>query len=489
MSLLSDGLPLREGDVVAGKYRLVRRIGRGGMAIVLEAEHVVLGHRVALKFLLPNLAHVEEAVERFLREGRAAVQIQSEHVARVLDVGTLDDGLPYLAMEFLQGSDLAQVVRERGTLPVSEGIDYVLQACEALAEAHALGIVHRDLKPENLFLLRRRGEGALVKVLDFGISKVRSAAAGDLTPTAVILGSPQFMPPEQLRSPRKVDARADIFALGAILYELLSGRPVYEANSVSELYGLVAAAAPPPALSAVRQDVPAEVEAAIYRCLAKDPADRPQNVGELAILLAPFAPKQGALSLERIERVLRARDSVRVPAPPGLAPARAVGAAPASSPIRPPGASPLTDEEEAARATRTKTPPGRLRTLLGTLRRARRTWGVAAVAGGAVAAVGGVILLMALSSGEQPRPAAGDGAASALASAEGTTGRAAPSADDARAAPTEPGASAASSETAPPAGAADPSAATAKPTSGPKAPHTPGSSGKSKLPNFGGRVH
>jgi eukaryotic-like serine/threonine-protein kinase len=212
---------VREGDVLAGKYRVDRVLGAGGMGAVVAAYHMQLETKVALKFLLPAMLANEDAVTRFAREARAAVKITNEHVARVLDVGTLESGAPYIVMEYLDGTDLAGWLRQRGPLPIEEAIDFVLQAGEALAEAHALGIVHRDLKPANLFYIRSADGRPTIKVLDFGISKVTnlSASASNLvrTQTATLMGSPFYMSPEQMEATHAVDARTDIrisYAIG-----------------------------------------------------------------------------------------------------------------------------------------------------------------------------------------------------------------------------------------------------------------------------------
>src|SRR5579859_1664764 len=202
-------IPVKEGDLLAGKYRVERVLGVGGMGIVVAARHEQLEQRVAIKFVRDEALDNKEAVERFLREARAAVRLKSEHAAKVLDVGTLESGAPYMVMEFLEGSDLAAVLVERGPLPVEEAAEYVLQACEAVAEAHAAGIVHRDLKPQNLFLARTVGGAPRVKVLDFGVSKTlhgNPTTGGGLTQTRLMLGSPLYMSPEQMRSSRDVDA-------------------------------------------------------------------------------------------------------------------------------------------------------------------------------------------------------------------------------------------------------------------------------------------
>jgi hypothetical protein len=303
----SNVAPVHEGDLLAGKYRVERVIGAGGMGVVVAAQHLQLGKLVAVKFLLPQVCANAEAVGRFLREARAAVQLESEHVARVIDVGTLETGAPYMVMEYLVGADLGQVLQARGPLPIEEAVDYVLQACEAIAEAHALGIVHRDLKPANLFLTQRKDGSALVKVLDFGISKAtgdEAAIQPSLTATSAVMGSPQYMSPEQMRSSKNVDSRTDIWSLGMILYELLAGRPAYEADTLPGLCAMIATDPPPP-LRKVRPDVPAELEAVVMRCLAKDPEQRVHDVGELATALLAFGTKGSRVSVERTVRVIQ----------------------------------------------------------------------------------------------------------------------------------------------------------------------------------------
>jgi serine/threonine-protein kinase len=302
-------MSVNPGDVLAGKFRIERVLGQGGMGVVVAAYHLQLDERVALKFLLPDALQNAEAVARFAREARAAVKIKSEHVARVSDVGTLETGAPYMVMEYLEGRDLSAYVRESGPLPPSEAADYVLQACEALAEAHALGIVHRDLKPANLFLTRRADGTACVKVLDFGISKLTNPGASDpgfsMTRTQAIMGSPLYMSPEQMASSRQVDGRTDIWAIGAILYELMTGRVPFEADTMPQLCAMILQE-PPRSMRDFRGDVPEPLHAVVLRCLAKDRNQRYQNVAELANALAPFASRLSARSAERISRVLSA---------------------------------------------------------------------------------------------------------------------------------------------------------------------------------------
>ena len=307
--------PVQPGDILAGKFRVERVLGAGGMGVVVAARHTQLDQRVALKFLLPVACEVPGAVARFLREGKAAARITSEHVARVTDTGMLDGGAPYLVMEYLEGSDLGAHTRDRGPVSADDAVEYVLQACEAVVEAHALGIIHRDLKPANLFLTRRADGSPLVKVLDFGISKVEGAGSqSQLTSASVLMGSPRYMSPEQMLSAKDVDVRADVWALGVILFELLTGKPVWEADTVQGLCALIASA-PAPLLRAVRPDAPAMLEDVIARCLAKSRHDRLANVAELALALEPLASKSAQRSVDRILRVAGRRRSISTPSP------------------------------------------------------------------------------------------------------------------------------------------------------------------------------
>jgi serine/threonine-protein kinase len=295
------------GQILLGKYRIERVLGMGGMGVVVAATHVTLEERVAIKFLLPQALSSGEAVARFLREARAAVRIKSEHVARVHDVGQLENGAPYMIMEYLDGADLGSIGQRRGALPIEEAVEFVLQACEALAEAHALGIVHRDLKPANLFLVTRADGTPSVKVLDFGISKVTglSSSGADLgmTKTTTVMGSPLYMSPEQMASSRDVDARTDIWALGAILYELLTGTVPFQADTITQLCAMILQQPAPPLRNA-RPDAPAGLAEVIVRSLEKDRSRRFTTVAEFAHSLAPFAPRRARLSIERVARVI-----------------------------------------------------------------------------------------------------------------------------------------------------------------------------------------
>jgi eukaryotic-like serine/threonine-protein kinase len=284
---------IKEGSLLVGKYRVERVLGQGGMGIVLAARHEQLDERVAIKLMLPTMAAHGEAVTRFVREARAAAKIKGDHVARVSDVGTLETGEPYMVMEYLEGADLSKVLAHSGRLALEDAVDYLLQACDALAQAHALGIVHRDLKPANLYLTRHHDGSPLIKVLDFGVSKIASSALApndsSMTRTSALMGSPLYMSPEQMNSARDVDARSDIWALGVILYELLSGEPPFNGTSLPQVCALILQGPTPDIRTSVPQ-LPEGVVAALYRCLERDPARRFASVAELFTALAPFAP-------------------------------------------------------------------------------------------------------------------------------------------------------------------------------------------------------
>jgi serine/threonine protein kinase len=308
-------LPIEPGQVLAGKYRIEAQIGSGGMGVVLSARHVAMGSRMAIKVLrLDDDKNPQEAVARFVREARAAARIQSEHVVRVTDVAALPDGTPYMVMEYLDGEDLRQVIHVRRQLPIEEAVDYILQACEGLAEAHASGVIHRDLKPSNLFLARKASGQTLLKVLDFGISKV-APRAGELgiTTTSSLMGSPLYMAPEQMVSAKNVDARVDIWSLGLILYELLTGAPPFDGETIPEIC-LAVMNAWPTAIGRFRKDVPHELQAILLRCMEKDREKRYGSMGELARALEPFAGGAARVHAERASAALRTR-SVMVTEP------------------------------------------------------------------------------------------------------------------------------------------------------------------------------
>jgi serine/threonine-protein kinase len=301
----SPSNPFPPGTVLAGKYRVEKLLGEGGMGWVVEATHMHLEQRVALKFMhAKNMEEHPDAVARFIREARAAARIQSEHIARVFDVGTLDNGAPYLVMEYLEGQDLEGLLRKRKKLPIEEVVSYALQACEGLAEAHAKGIVHRDLKPANLFLARTTDGSVRVKLLDFGISKLAPSGGGPdagMTSTQALMGSPLYMSPEQLRSSKRVDRRTDLWSMGIILYEMLGGASPFEADTLPEVCARIMAEPPPPLVMGTTG-----IGAVVMRCLEKDANARFPDAGALAMALAPFGAPESRAVADKIARVVRA---------------------------------------------------------------------------------------------------------------------------------------------------------------------------------------
>jgi serine/threonine protein kinase len=300
----SAGTAVAPGELLNGKYRIEALIAEGGMGVVKRATHLDLDCPVAIKLIRPEHAQNEDVVDRLLAEARIAASLRSKHVNRVLDVGRTDAGLPYLVLEYLQGSDLAGYLARRGRLPPNEAVDYVLQACEALAEAHAVGIVHRDLKPENLFLSEDADGAFSLKVLDFGISKAPPARRGGRTLTSPfeIMGSPTYMSPEQILA-ATVDSRSDIWTLGVVLYELCTGELLFNADSVTDTFGKILDA---PAPLATFDEVTggSELGAVVAKCLRRNPEERYQNVVELARALGPFG--DDALQPARVAKVAAA---------------------------------------------------------------------------------------------------------------------------------------------------------------------------------------
>ncbi len=356
------------GDLVGGKYRLSRLLGEGGMGIVFEAEHLRLMQQVAIKWLRPDVLALPDALERFEREARAICRMRGPHVAHVMDVDADAAGRPYMVLELLRGRDLEAELQARGALPIAEAVDWVLQACAAIGEAHAEGIVHRDLKPSNLFLADESG-GRVVKVLDFGISKLARDEPA-VTTTAVTLGTPLYMSPEQVRSSRDVDARADIWSLGVILYELITGSPPFLGTTTAAIAAIVADATPRP--REVRAEVPEGLERAIMTALAKSPDDCFPTAEAFAAALVPFASEEGLAG------------------PFSLRPSREAFAIASSTMARVPSGARASDAAELLKlpTSRTVKPAARdvsawtaTRTFVGTL-----TIGVAVAAGAALGA-------------------------------------------------------------------------------------------------------
>jgi serine/threonine-protein kinase len=291
------------GTVLLGKYRIVKELGKGAMGVVVAAIHLGFDRQVAIKFMLGGTAKDPERDARFLQEARIAARLTSQHVGKVLDVGMLDDGSTrYLVMEYLDGQDLDAVVKSRGRLPFIDAVSYVLQVCEAVAEAHKAGIVHRDLKPANLFLVKAADGSPCVKVLDFGVSKVSDGGVG-LTQDRGVLGSPLYMSPEQMNASREVDARSDVWALGIVLYQLVADKTPFHGDSIQQVCARVFQGEPTP-LSVFRTDAPAGFEAVLLRCFEKDRDRRWQDVAELAAALVPFGPARAVVHAERAAAIL-----------------------------------------------------------------------------------------------------------------------------------------------------------------------------------------
>jgi eukaryotic-like serine/threonine-protein kinase len=325
----TDTLPgiTRPGDMIGAKYRVEDVIAVGGMGTVVAAIHTELDQRVAIKLMPKRAAKNDGAVQRFLREARTAASIDNDHVVRVFDVGRTDRGVPFMVMERLEGKTLAELIFGRNPLPIEEALDYVMQACVAIAACHANGIVHRDLKPENMMVLEGPGQRGHVKLLDFGISKIEWLHAGkkrqsDLTTTKDVFGTPTHMSPEQVRSAKNADARSDIWALGVVLYEVLTGLPPFMADSLSALSAMIVADAPRRPIER-RPELPAGLDAIVMRCLEKKPEARPASIAELAELLAPYVAAPSLSSLARIrsidaaarQRPLPAQDAPAGPKP------------------------------------------------------------------------------------------------------------------------------------------------------------------------------
>jgi serine/threonine protein kinase len=304
----------RAGYILADKYRVERVLGRGGMGLVVVARHLQLFEPVAIKFLMPEY-QTSESVGRFMREAWAATKIKSEYVVRVTDVASLPDGATYIVMDYLDGEDLARAL-QHGPMSIEQGVELLLQMCEGLAEAHALGIVHRDLKPSNIVKILRSDGLHAIKVLDFGISKITHKSMHVFnhaaTTSAMMMGSPFYMSPEQMRSTRDVDARTDIWALGAIAYEMLTGRKAFDAFTLPELV-LQIATCEPPAPRTVRRELPRRLERVIMRCLEKKPDKRYDDVSHLAADLLEFAPARARSHAERAQRVLHSSALEREP--------------------------------------------------------------------------------------------------------------------------------------------------------------------------------
>lgn len=371
------------GQVVAGKYRVDRVLGVGGMGVVVAAMHMQLDQMVALKFIRLEALGNTEVVSRFEREARAAVRLKSEHVARIIDVGRLDSGSPYIVMEYLDGQDLSSLIQQQRSLPAAVAADFVIQACDAISEAHGLGIVHRDLKPGNLFLANTSHGQQAIKVLDFGISKSQAGGDANMTRTQAVMGSPGYMSPEQMRSTKAVDGRSDVWSLGVVLYELIAGRPPFDADTFTALCVKIAMDPHPP-LPAFPMALPAGFEAVVNRALEKDPARRYQSAVELAQALAPFANPPAR------ERALRL-----AAASGGSVLAMAAGAAAATA--GGPYAAPLATTTLGAAAAQS----------IASSKRHSLAWIIGTAALSAAVMIGGAVALVKSSESEQADASAG----------------------------------------------------------------------------------
>ena len=312
-----DDFPPPPGTTLDERFVVEGTLGSGGMGAVVAAKHLGLRRLVAIKLLKPRFAQSPQVVSRFLREARTAARLKSEHVVTVLDVGTLASGLPYFVMDYLPGTDLGALVQKQGPLAVDDVVGYALQTLETLAEAHRAGIVHRDLKPPNLFLTTREDGSGLIKVLDFGISKLIGWEVTDdgiVTREGAALGSPLYMSPEQIRDASRVDGRADIWALGAVMHELLTGRPPFDHQGVPRVIRAICSER---YRVPERSDVPDELHEILFQCLRKDRKERFQDVEELARAFQPLVRSASAgLSIERILRTRGGTPSVRAAAIP-----------------------------------------------------------------------------------------------------------------------------------------------------------------------------
>jgi eukaryotic-like serine/threonine-protein kinase len=302
--ILMDGLleDVWSDRSLSGKYLFERHIATSSMAVVVAAMHLELEERVAIKFLSPDALRSSTAVSRFRSEAKAAAKIKSQHVVRIVDVATTANNIPYIVMEFLDGKDLEQLLAQfpQRRAPIADAVDFILQASEAVCEGHSLGIVHRDLKPANLFCVDRGDGYPLIKVLDFGISKFTNPF-GELehTDRYEILGSPRYMSPEQIEAASNVNHKTDVWSLGVILYEALSGKPPFDDERLLNLWRKIKEDDPEP-ISQLRTDCPPALWEVITKCLQKDPDERFGDLGQLAQALTPFAPERSRPCIGRI---------------------------------------------------------------------------------------------------------------------------------------------------------------------------------------------
>lgn len=288
MARAPDEAGISSGQVLAGRYRVGRMLAMGGMGTVYEARHVALDSPVAIKMMRPELARDPESSALFRHEARATALLRSDHTVRVFDLGELATGVPFLVMERLEGTDLEKLLATSGKVSVEVAADYAIQACRGLTAAHALGLIHRDIKPANLFLDRRGPDEGVVKLLDFGASKWLWTDPLDAPAASASVGSPAYQSPEQLEDPNEVDQRSDIWSLGAVLFELLTGRRAFAATNASRTFSRILHE-PTPSLHEFEPDLAPGIEAIVQRCLEKRPVGRFVSADELGLALLPFS--------------------------------------------------------------------------------------------------------------------------------------------------------------------------------------------------------
>jgi serine/threonine-protein kinase len=336
------------GKTIGGKYVVRSVLGEGGMGTVFEAEHITIGRSVAVKVLHPNQARKKDAVRRFHQEARAAGAIGHPNICEVYDLGTLDDGSPYLVMERLQGETLADRIAAEGGLPFDDVIDILTQVLSGLVAAHEKGIVHRDIKPENVFLTRRVGCPPICKLLDFGVSKVIGSLIGgkeedlELTRTGMVMGTPYYMSPEQARGDRNLDARVDLYACGVILYEALTGRRPFTAANYNALLLQILSTKPKPARE-LRPALPAGFDAVLDKAMARSRDDRYRSAAEFQRDLQELRDRHNTAGTNVLAEAMRAFESVK--AMPVAKPAQRKAGVPAS-PMQPPRPAPPASKRE-----------------------------------------------------------------------------------------------------------------------------------------------
>jgi serine/threonine-protein kinase len=290
--MTGGGAAARVGELVGAKYRIVRLLAQGGMGVVYEAQHTVVRRRFAVKFLRRDLAERRDILTRFHHEAQAAGALESENVAAAVDFGIAEDGTPYIVMEYLVGESLTALLEREGRLPIARAADLVAQAARGIQVAHTAGIIHRDLKPQNLFVCRRQDGTDLLKVLDFGVAKLQAAdEMNAATRTGAMVGTVAYMSPEQARGDKIIDARSDVYALGAIAYELCAGRKPHPGESHNAILHHIATQTAVP-LGSVAPELPVDFVEIVARALAADPAARPGSAGALVEMLAPFARRE-----------------------------------------------------------------------------------------------------------------------------------------------------------------------------------------------------